>query len=145
MGIYFVISLKKDSTGIRTQDCRFKVYCDNRFTIESDEMFPFLIIRLENYFYFCFLRCRQGSNLRGQSPIDFKSISLTTRTRHLMSLQWELNSWPCPYKGHALTSWAIEAYNNQYINNKYFILRNNFFLTASHIHYFINDCMIFLN
>jgi hypothetical protein len=29
-----------------------------------------------------FKRCRQDSNLCGQSPIDFKSISLTTRTRH---------------------------------------------------------------
>ena len=28
------------------------------------------------------LRYRQGLNLRGQSPIDFKSISLTTRTRY---------------------------------------------------------------
>ncbi|KMT14058.1 hypothetical protein BVRB_4g078840 isoform C [Beta vulgaris subsp. vulgaris] len=29
-------------------------------------------------------RRQQGSNLRGQSPTDFKSVSLTTRTyRHL--------------------------------------------------------------
>ena len=28
-------------------------------------------------------RCEQGSNLRGQSPMDFKSISLTTRTSQL--------------------------------------------------------------
>ena len=33
--------------------------------------------------YIEIIRCRQDLNLRGQSPIDFKSISLTTRTRHL--------------------------------------------------------------
>ena len=31
------------------------------------------------------IRSRQDSNLRGQSPIDFESIALTTRPRLLLS------------------------------------------------------------
>ena len=82
-------------------------------------------------------RQRQGSNLRGQSPMDFKSISLTTRTRcratiagieparakpnclagsHLnhsvilsISQLADLNRWPQHYKCCALTIWAKSA------------------------------------
>ena len=31
-----------------------------------------------------FLRSRQGSNLRGETPLDFKSNALTTRPRLLL-------------------------------------------------------------
>ena len=50
-------------------------------------------------------RCEQDLNLRGQSPIDFKSISLTARTSqppHLSSLHRGLNSRPSDYKSDAL-------------------------------------------
>ena len=32
------------------------------------------------------IRNRQGSNLRGQSPLDFKSNALTTRPRLLLNI-----------------------------------------------------------
>ena len=35
------------------------------------------------------LRCRQGSNLCGNIPMDFKSIALTTRPRQLLVLNLE--------------------------------------------------------
>ena len=34
------------------------------------------------------IRNRQGSNLRGQSPLDFKSNALTTRPRLLLNI-WQ--------------------------------------------------------
>ena len=37
-------------------------------------------------------RCGQGSNLRGQSPMDFKSISLTTRSPQLSSYSHKCES-----------------------------------------------------
>ena len=36
-------------------------------------------------------RHRQDSNLRGQSPIDFKSISLTTRTRCHITITYSID------------------------------------------------------
>ena len=36
-------------------------------------------------------RSRQDSNLRGQSPIDFESIALTTRPRLLLEVRSKFN------------------------------------------------------
>ena len=60
---------KVDSTEIRTRIAGFKVRSANRYTMESKKM-----------------RHLQDLNLRGQSPTDFKSVSLTTRTNRLKSL-----------------------------------------------------------
>ena len=46
-------------------------------------------------------RHRQGLNLRGQSPIDFKSISLTTRTR-CHGQNWESNPGPLAPKARII-------------------------------------------
>ena len=37
------------------------------------------------------IRSRQDSNLRGETPLDFKSNALTTRPRLLSKLQWMLS------------------------------------------------------
>ena len=49
----------------------FDVICDNI----SAQMISFFHLSIKK------IRCRQDLNLRGQSPMDFKSISLTTRTQ----------------------------------------------------------------
>ena len=40
------------------------------------------------------IRCRQDSNLRGETPLDFKSNALTTRPRQLVKCSALLIGWP---------------------------------------------------
>jgi hypothetical protein len=55
-------------------------------------MFPVALLREEGYSE---KRRQQGSNLRGRSPTDFKSVSLTTRTYRRFCLNSLLNKKYC--------------------------------------------------
>ena len=48
-----------------------------------------VVRRSLEHFWYKSLRWRQGSNLCGQSPMDFKSIALTTRPRQPLTSYWD--------------------------------------------------------
>ena len=95
---------------------------DNRIRTDDLRNYSPPLYQLSSIEYLNLKRCRQGSNLRGQSPIDFKSISLTTRTRHQIKVPpgfeprttdsksavitklhyrtiWIIYKWPCTQWG----------------------------------------------
>ena len=60
----------------------------NQFKIDDHaNVFQLYFISMQTYFKEMFekiIRSRQGSNLRGETPLDFKSNALTTRPRLLV-------------------------------------------------------------
>ena len=97
--------------------CNFHFYSFNGKFKKS----KILHLKRENMLYICSAkidRCEQGSNLRGETPLDFKSNALTTRPSQLLIKYHFSFLYPLTWKLVSFFHNCVMSYPQWYIWNE---------------------------
>ena len=95
-----------------------------------------------------FCRSWQGSNLRGQSPLDFKSNALTTRPQLPYYSAWIKNDWRCRGSNPGPFTCKANALPLSYIPiwiffTFLFSICNTFYMSVSSVIFIVHKCVFF--